>query len=410
MKHKRLTYWLFLILLLQPFFVVAQKISVSIFNEVPLSSLLITPSRGQYRLIMDDTSLAVATNQLIYITRVGDSISVRDASCNLGVCARVALVGLSGNDLLRVKPIMPSLPARLYDDNMNFYIDYNRIMAINLIEQEKYVAAVVEAEGGYNRALEFYRAQAILVRTYLYANLHRHAEEGFNLCDAVHCQAYKGRSESNRVFDATSDTRDLIIVDSEGKPIAAAFHANCGGHTANSGDVWVSSMPYLIGVPDRFCSGGRGAVWQQRVPLSKWYKFLSLQGVDTSRITTSDLNFTQKTRQKYYVVNGVSIQTTKVREYFKLKSAWFNVSVHRNEVRLAGRGYGHGVGLCQEGAMAMAAKGWTYERIIDYYYKDVRIVNSSSLHRLNDGEITTNQNDTLSKNQSEQTEATMRLY
>ena len=169
-------------------------------------------------------------------------------------------------------------------------------------------------------------------------------------------------------------------------------------------------MPYLIGVPDRFCSGGRGAVWQQRVPLSKWYKFLSLQGVDTLRITTSDLNFTQKTRQKYYVVNGVSIQTTKVREYFKLKSAWFNVSVHRNEVRLAGRGYGHGVGLCQEGAMAMAAKGWTYERIIDYYYKDVRIVNSRSLHRLNDGEITTNQNDTLSKNQSEQTEATMRLY
>ena len=93
MKHKRLTYWLFLILLLQPFFVVAQKISVSIFNEAPLSSLLITPSRGQYRLIMDDTSLAVATNQLIYITRVGDSISVRDASWRMRPCGLGWVIG-----------------------------------------------------------------------------------------------------------------------------------------------------------------------------------------------------------------------------------------------------------------------------------------------------------------------------
>lgn len=357
----------------------AQKLSVSIFNEVQLSSVLVTPSRGAYSLIMDDTTINVGVNQLVYITRMGDSLSVRNANQNLGVYNRIAMVGLTGNDLLRVKPIMPSLPARLYDDNMSFYIDYNRLMIINLIDQEKYVAAVVEAEGGYRRALEFYRAQAILVRTYIYANLHRHADEGFNLCDAVHCQAYKGRGESDRIYEATSDTRDLIIVDSENKPIAAAFHANCGGHTANSGDVWVTAMPYLVGVPDKFCSSGKGATWEQRIPITKWRKFLSLQGIDTITLSAADINFTQKTRQKNYTVKGISIPTTKVREHFKLKSAWFNVSVHKHEVRLSGRGYGHGVGMCQEGAMAMANKGWSYERIIDYYYRNVRIVRANDL-------------------------------
>lgn len=369
-----------------------QKLSISIFNETPLASLLLTPARGHYRLIMPDTTISVGTDQLVYLTRRGDSIAVRDAQREWGLHKQVALVGQTGHDLVRIKPLSPSLPARLYDDNMNFYIDFHRLMSINLIEQEKYVSAVVEAEAGPNRHPEFYRAQALIVRTYIYANLHRHSDEGFNLCDGVHCQAYKGRSESDRIFQATNDTRDLIIVDAQRKPIAAAFHANCGGHTANSEDVWVAAMPYLVGVPDRFCSGGRGFAWERRIPISQWRKFLAEQGVDTLRLSSSDMSLTQKTRQSHYVVQGVRIPTTKVRERFGLKSAWFNVTPHRHEVRLSGRGYGHGVGLCQEGAMAMANKGWSYERIIAYYYRDVSIVSIDDLQPETTAELPTPQN------------------
>ena len=374
-------------LLLLPHAIWAQKLSISIFNETPLSSLLLTPTHGQYRLVMPDTAISVSANQLVYITRKGDSISVRDAQHDWGTHRRVALVGQTGHDLVRIKPIVPSLPARLYDDNMNFYVDFHRLMAINLIEQEKYVAAVVEAEAGPNRAPEFYRAQALIVRTYTYANLHRHADEGFNLCDGVHCQAYKGRSDNNRIFEATNDTRDLIIVDAQRKPIAAAFHANCGGHTANSEDVWVAAMPYLVGVPDRFCSGGRSYTWERRIPLSQWRRFLAEQGVDTLRLSAADIGFTQKTRQSHYVVQGVRIPTNKVRERFNLKSAWFNVSAHKHDVRLSGRGYGHGVGLCQEGSMAMANRGWSYERIIAHYYQDVSIVSIDELQAETEGPI-----------------------
>ena len=354
--------------------VYAQKLSISIFNETSLTTILLTPTRGEYKLITGDVENIIRVNQIVYLTRVGDSISVRDANSNLGIWSRVSVVGQTGSDLIRVKPILPALAARMYDDNMSFYVEYNRVMAINIIDQEKYVAAVVETEGGYNRNPEFYKAQALIVRTYTYAHLQKHKDEGFNLCDCVHCQAYNGRSESDRIYEATYDTKDLIIVDNSSRPITAAFHANCGGETANSQDVWVSAEPYLVATPDRYCSGGHSASWEKRIPIKDWKVFLAAQGVDTSYLTNSELNFIQKTRQKYYMLKGEQIPTTKIRTHFKLRSAWFNVYAHKYDVRLTGKGYGHGVGLCQEGAISMAERGWSFEKIINYYYKGVQIV------------------------------------
>jgi len=144
----------------------SQKISVSIFNDTKLSTILITPTKGKYKLILGDTQELLRENQILYLSRLGDSVVVRDANRNLGTWKRVSIVGETNEDIIRVKPIMPASPARLYDDNLSFYVEFDRIMAINLIDEEKYIAAVVEAEGGPNREDEFYKAQALIVRTY----------------------------------------------------------------------------------------------------------------------------------------------------------------------------------------------------------------------------------------------------
>lgn len=360
----------------------SQKISVSIFNDTKLSTVLITPTKGKYKLILGDTQELLRENQILYLSRSGDSVMVRDANRNLGTWKRVSIVGQTNEDIIRVKPIMPASPARLYDDNLSFYVEFDRIMAINLIDEEKYIAAVVEAEGGPNREDEFYKAQALIVRTYTFTHLQKHSAEGFNLCDGTHCQAYKGRSEKDDdIYTATSDTKDLIIVDSLNRPITAAFHANCGGQTASSGDVWVESLPYLTSVPDRFCSSSRSAYWERRVPLKEWKEFLAKEGVDTLKIVkNSEMDFEPRTRPKTYTVYGIDIPTTKIRKQFKLRSAWFSISVFKTEVRFSGKGYGHGVGLCQDGAMSMATRGWTYDKIIEYYYKGVKIVNANTVN------------------------------
>lgn len=361
--------------------VAGQKISISLFNSLKLSTVLITPTNGSYKLILGDSTVELKVNQILYISRTGDSLIVRDANQNLGTWKRVTVVGQTGEDIIRVKPIVPASPARLYDDNLSFYVDLDRIFAINLIDQEKYVAAVVEAEGGLNRQPEFYKVQALIVRTYTFAHLKKHLPEGFNLCDEVHCQAYMGRSEKNgEILDAVLDTKDLVIVDAERNPITAAFHANCGGQTANSEDVWVKPLPYLVSVPDRYCLGSNSSTWERSIPIGEWKKFLSQNGVDTLKIhKNSDLDFQAKTRPKYYAAMGVEIPTTDIRKHFRLRSAWFSVSAGKNEVRLSGRGYGHGVGLCQDGAINMAQKGWTYDQIVQFYYKGVSIVKLTEL-------------------------------
>ncbi|QKG80174.1 SpoIID/LytB domain-containing protein [Tenuifilum thalassicum] len=367
-----------LLLFLLSFSIFAQKLSVSIFNNVKLSTILVTPTKGEYNLVLGDTIIGLKPLQILYISRSGDSILVRDEFNNYGNFKRVTLVGKTGNDVFRIKPIIPAQAARMYDDNITFYVDYDRVMAINLVDREKYLASVVLAETGPNKEEELYKAQALLARTYTVSHANKHQSEGFNLCDTEHCQAYKGRVENiDYIYDAVLDVKDLIVVDADLKPITAAFHANCGGQTANSEDVWVQALPYLKSVPDRFCTSSSNARWEKRIPLSRWYKFLSEQGVDTSKITRSDLNFNPKNRPKYYTVKGTKILTTTVRKYFKLKSAWFSVYAGKKEVRLSGRGYGHGVGMCQDGALQMARKGMSYEEIVKYYFKGVQIVNIS---------------------------------
>lgn len=362
----------------------SQKLSISIYNSIPLSTILVTPTQGQYNLIIGDSTYNLKVNQILYLSRLGDSIVVRTANQTLGTWKRVTIIGKTGNDVIRVKPIVPATPARLYDDNLSFYVDINKILAINLIDQEKYIAAVVEAEGGYHRNPEFYKVQAMLVRTYTLSHSNRHQSEGFNLCDEVHCQAYKGRSDNNSdILDAVLDTKGLIIVDSANHPITAAFHANCGGETANSGDVWVKPLPYLVSVHDKYCTSSPSARWQRTVPTKEWFKMLADFGVDTSTVLKrDDVDFDPSDRPVYYTVKGVKIPVKEIRKRFMLRSAWFSVSLGRKEVRLNGRGYGHGVGLCQDGAMVMADKGFSYDEIVKYYYKGVKIVDSGTLDSL----------------------------
>ena len=365
----------------------SQKVSISLFNELNLNTVLITPTEGSYKLITAKSEIKIKIDQIIYLSKVGDSILVRDANSNLGTWARVSIVGQTDNDIIRVKPILPSFPARLYNDNLSFYIEFNRLMTINMIDREKYIACVVEAEAGPNKEDEFYKAQSLIARTFALAHLEKHKGEGFNLCDGTHCQAYKGKIGLDKnIYKATLATDGEVIVDTTMQFITAAFHSNCGGYTANSQDVWLTSKPYLVSVEDIYCTSSRNASWEVRVPLAKWKIFLQSKGVDTTAIVDpKQYNFKPKEKERpiYYPIANQKIPMIQFRSNFRLRSAFFSVQVAKKEIRIIGHGYGHGVGLCQEGAMQMAVRGWKYDKIIKFYYKNVKIVNISEVSATN---------------------------
>jgi stage II sporulation protein D len=229
------------------------------------------------------------------------------------------------------------------------------------------------AEGGTGKNLEFFKTQAIIVRTYMYKNFDKHSQDKYNLCDNTHCQAFNGLSSDSLLNEAAIETRGLVILDKDSTLIISAFHSNCGGETSSSEDVWLSGQSYLKSVTDPYCIRSRSAIWQKSFSLSEWLKYVRSSGYDGIITDPSMLNFSQKNRLSDYRTVSFSIPLRTMRADLNLRSTFFSVFTEGDSVILKGKGYGHGVGLCQEGAMAMAAKGFRYREIINFYYTGVII-------------------------------------
>lgn len=359
----------------------AQKLDIAIFFDSNITSVTMATDTGSYVIFADTNLMKLNAKDAISISIVNDSLRLRNLEKNLGVFKTIKISGIGKLNIFKIKPNEPNLPQRTYEDGVLFRTKYGKIEIINQVEVDKYLAGVIETEGGSKAELEFYKAHALISRTYTLANMEKHLFEGFNLCDGVHCQAYKGKCVKNlRILEATKSTHDLVIVDSLNQYIQAAFHSNCGGVTENSANVWVSSKSYLASVADTFCMRKRNAKWTMEISADEWKKYLIRFGAkvpDTNYAET--FKFTQYSRHKDYEYGGLKLPLRDIRSDWKFRSTFFNIEPSETKLIITGRGYGHGVGLCQEGAMRMAELGYKYDKIIKKYYKNVEIVPNSNL-------------------------------
>jgi stage II sporulation protein D len=254
---------------------------------------------------------------------------------------------------------------------------------INEAKLDNYIAGVTDAEAGTRCKLEFYKVQAILARTFALAHINKHVTEGYSLCDLVHCQAYHGKPRDLNVVKAVTATQGLVVVDQNLDLIVAAFHSNSGGQTANSEDVWGAYTPYLRSITDTFSTRMPSSRWERKMPAQDWLSYLKLKHnypIDNDSGRKLAMNFRQDTRKAYLEFNGVKVPLKNVRQDLQLRSTFFNVcAIGGDSVLLQGRGYGHGLGMCQEGAMCMAGKGYTYRDILNYYYKDIQLIDLEKL-------------------------------
>lgn len=268
---------------------------------------------------------------------------------------------------------------RVYDDDMELYAKSYGVLCINEVDLEKYVAGVVEAETGRGQALEFYKVQATIARTYALANRNRFRSNGYNLNDLTDCQVYHGKRRFEPLIDsAVAQTRDLVLVDAELNLITAAYHSNSGGHTVASNHVWTQELPYLPARPDEFSDYGPHTHWTHTLATSHFLSYLN----DTFNLDTSNdsvvqtvLSFNQSQRQLYLGNPQWKISLKKLRMDLNLQSTFFDIEVAGDSVKFCGKGFGHGIGLSQEGAMRMANLGITYRDILFYYYHNVHLVN-----------------------------------
>jgi stage II sporulation protein D len=221
---------------------------------------------------------------------------------------------------------------------------------------------------GISDKIDFYKIQAIISRTYAVTHLRKHVNEGYNLCDNVHCQAYSSRNNSPIILTATVQTMGQILVDTSNEPISAAFHSNSGGQTVNSEDVWITAVPYLRSISDTFSLSGNSAKWEKKMLISDFFSILEKKlnyPVNNEIMRDSALTFSQPSRKVFFPAH---IPLKNIRTVFSLRSTFFDVERVGDMVVMHGRGYGHGVGLSQEGAMQLVELGHSVEDVLGFYY------------------------------------------
>jgi len=360
----------------------AQPINIGLFTATDKTKLSFVPENCHYLVMGDDVCLDTLKTGVIYNVCKGPDSSVRLFSLHkqypLGKEFTITAMDSTGE--LRFKAATPNGKDKVFDGDFKFKIYKDELCVMNYIDLDTYIEAVIESESGLGHSLEYYKVQAVISRTYARSNAFKHVkEEGYNLCDHTHCQAYKHKGKANPlIVQAVRETKGVVMVDDSLILITASFHSNCGGQTANSETVWSKQLPYLRSINDTYCESQRNAHWQKQIPLNDWLSALKMYGMNTNDSSCRECaqSFTSAYRKNGITCNGKTVAFKTLRTHFKLKSAFFNVSmVDAHTVQLDGRGFGHGVGLCQEGAMKMAKNGKTYKEILNYYFTGVHVVN-----------------------------------
>jgi stage II sporulation protein D len=353
----------------------SSQVSIRLFTEFSPDYAIFTVISGKYSLSNGSgTSIIAGKEDPLLIARYNSKIYVKQRNHEALLGDSVEIKGLTGSDNFSLKINVSGTSERYYSGDLKCYSDMETLLLLNSCDIEQYLAGVVKAEGGNGKNEEYFRTQAVIARTYTYKYFNKHSIDRYNLCDDTHCQVYYGLISDSLIINAVQHTSGLVITTPDSLLINSAFHSNCGGETSPSEFAWVTSEPYLKKVTDPYCRNSRNALWNKKISLNDWTEIMIKNGYTGILSNPSLFSFNQSTRMPDYVAGSFSMPFRTIRSALSLRSSFFSVSVDGDSLLLKGRGYGHGVGLCQEGAMIMAVKGYTYKQIIDFYYFGVLIL------------------------------------
>jgi stage II sporulation protein D len=379
------------------FCVNAQLMRIGIFTGDKINRITFSYSESAYSIFGDTTYIGeLNTNDYIDLTALeNDSIRLVFGVIEFGRFSKIRLVQNTSNGFLTLTQKMTEIKPRKYVGDFEISRGKNGLCVVNCVNLDDYLAGVVESEGGVGHHLEYYKAQAVLSRTYAVRNFNRHKKDGFDLCDRVHCQAYHYKWRfSKTILDAVVQTKNEVLMDANGEFVEGYFHANCGGQTSESDYIWNEAIPYLKSFKDTFCIYTKQANWQKKILKSKWSKYFQ----DKYFVSNSDslfnyqqFHFQQECRKAFFVHPKYGIPLRDIRDEFDLKSTFFSCEEEGEYVILKGKGYGHGVGLCQEGAMKMAKFSRKYDQILEYYFHESNIIRLESIINISKKDITVEQ-------------------
>lgn len=356
---------------------------IRVFAHLKVEAVNFSVEKSAYSVIGDEKPILKSNSSTILkLTAINDSVEVKSFETVYGRFKTVRLSDEATGGEMKLKLIIPDRKQRIYSDNYIVSNEAGTLKLLNEVKLDNYIAGVVEAESGTKSTPEFYKVQAILARTFALAHVNKHLAEGFSLCDQVHCQAYYGKPRFEGIQEMVAETKGKVVVDENLNLIVAAFHSNSGGQTANSEDVWGTRTSYLRSVNDTFSTRMPNYRWERKMAIDDWLSYLKLKHkypIDEPTAKELALNFKQDSRKVYLEASNVKVPLKNVRQDLQLKSTYFNIYKEGDSVIFEGKGYGHSLGMSQEGAMRMTKLGYTYTDVLNFYYRNIQIID---MHKL----------------------------
>lgn len=263
-------------------------------------------------------------------------------------------------------------------------VDSDKLTVVNELSIDDYLKGVLPREVVVTWPDQSLRVQAVASRTYLASHLGSHAPQGFDLCSDVHCQAYGGMTKEHPKTNEAVDSTSGEILVSGGKPIGAFFHSNCGGTTETIDHVWGRDTKSYL--PRKKCSYGLAD------PRYNWKISLADDDIlgplrNKTKVKGNKLK-SVRVKKKSPSGRAERISVTTEQGTFDLSGNEFRIALNPERIRstlftglarhggayeFSGRGWGHGVGMCQWGAKGQAEHGKDFREILDFYYPNTEL-------------------------------------
>lgn len=242
---------------------------------------------------------------------------------------------------------IPGKITRRYHGMLNIKPSSGSLLAIVTLDLETAVASVVAAESASDTRPEGLKALAIASRSYFVSGRGRHV--GFDFCDTTHCQFLRGAPDRfGAVNQAVEATQGLVLA-YRSQPFAAMYTRSCSGRTRTPAELGITAGGYpYYAVECRHC----------RMHPARWTSRLSFEDARALRARTESARLAVAHRRGWSAVPGND----------------FSMQNDGDHVLLKGVGNGHGMGLCQAGARAMAASGSNFREILEHYYPNTTII------------------------------------
>ena len=245
---------------------------------------------------------------------------------------------------------------------------------------EEYIIGVVAGEMPASFEVDALKAQAIAARSYALSKINT-ATTSYDLLTDVTNQVYITTTDMqkkwgsdyeyyyNRIKDAVLETKDLVM-EYDGEVISAYYFAMSNGYTEDASLVFGETHDYLESVDSAWDESVKN--FEVTTTFSK-EEFCEKLSLDCSNIAIENIVRSATNRVNSITINNQEFKGTKIRSLLNLRSTDFDIDI-TDKVTITTKGYGHGVGMSQYGANEMAKKGYTYEEILNYYYKGIDIV------------------------------------